>query len=68
MAEDPEFDVFLSHNSKDKPRVRKLAERRSRAFEELLVSCGRAAKESPSPSELKPTKRSAQKPTKRSTT
>ena len=30
MANDPsqfEFDVFLSHNAKDKPRVRRLAER-----------------------------------------
>lgn len=27
MASDFQFDVFLSHNAKDKPRVRNLAER-----------------------------------------
>ncbi len=26
MPSDPEFDVFLSHNSKDKPAVRRLAD------------------------------------------
>ena len=31
MADKFSYDVFLSHNSKDKPRVRKLAERLKQA-------------------------------------
>ena len=43
MSKDFQFDVFLSHNSQDKPRVRKLAERLTQAglgvwFDEWVVS------------------------------
>lgn len=31
MSDNFSYDVFLSHNSKDKPRVRRLAERLKRA-------------------------------------
>lgn len=31
MSKDYPYDVFLSHNSKDKPRVRRLAERLEKA-------------------------------------
>ncbi len=41
MPSDPEFDVFLSHNSQDKPAVRRLADaledRGIRAFLDSLI-------------------------------
>lgn len=45
MAESFEFDVFLSHNKADKPRVRKLAERLRAAglrvwFDEWVIKPG----------------------------
>ncbi len=45
MPKEFEFDVFLSHNSKDKPRVRKLAERLKKAglrvwFDEWRIKAG----------------------------
>ncbi len=45
VLEDFQFDVFLSHNSKDKPRVRKLAERLKQAglrvwFDEWIIKGG----------------------------
>lgn len=45
MAERFEFDVFLSHNSKDKPRVRALAKRLREAglrvwFDEWVIQPG----------------------------
>ena len=42
MADDfkYDYDVFLSHNSKDKPRVRRLAERLRVWFDEWIVKPG----------------------------
>jgi len=42
MADSFSYDVFLSHNAKDKPRVRRLAERLQRAglrvwFDEWII-------------------------------
>src|SRR5437016_5050343 len=45
MADNFSYDVFLSHNEKDKPRVRRLAERLQQArlrvwFDEWLIKPG----------------------------
>jgi hypothetical protein len=45
MADDFQYDVFLSHNAKDKPRVRRLAQRLKQAglrvsFDEWNVRSG----------------------------
>jgi hypothetical protein len=45
MADNFSYDVFLSHNAKDKPRVRRLAERLRQArlriwFDEWIIKPG----------------------------